>query len=484
MRQKIASKQQIVQLTKQLTNVAGCLWVKSLMNARAERNEMLLMHMFWRRGYVLPDKMDKFSKGEEFLGHQENKGNNKKNNRNKYQGGMVFEPISGLYDDIILLLDYNSLYPSIIREYKICFTTVERPYMDKEEQEKKPEENDDTLPSYFNHDPNLIKESKKVCILPDVIKSLLDRRKQVKQAIKGEKNPEKLEQLDIRQKSFKLIANSIYGCLGFSFSRFYAKPIAALVTYFGRNILKGSFEKVKSLGYEVIYGDTDSLMINSRQKDTIKALQVGTEIKREINLQFKSKILEIEIDGLFKVLLQLKKKKYAALKVDNYNDILNNPDPKVTIQEELGKEIKGQDVVRRDWCVLSKEVGYKLLDLILSQRLREDIISDIYHYMEDLGLKIKQNKIDTEKFVIYKQLNKLPHEYPPNTQPHVNVAKRLKEQKKIPDDQLLHHFIAYIICKGNQASYCERAYSVEEVKLSQKSNETLEPVIQLINSIA
>ena len=93
----------------------------------------------------------------------------------------------------------------------------------------------------------------------------------MKNAIKAEKNVEKLELLDIRQKAYKLIANSIYGCLGFTFSRFYAKTMAAMITNYGRNLLTGSAEKVKALGYEVIYGDTDSLMINSRQKETLMA---------------------------------------------------------------------------------------------------------------------------------------------------------------------------------------------------------------------
>ena len=56
-----------------------------------------------------------------------------------------------------------------------------------------------------------------------------------------------------------------------------------MITNYGRNLLKASMEKVKSMNYDVIYGDTDSLMINSRQKDTIKALAVGTELKKEIN---------------------------------------------------------------------------------------------------------------------------------------------------------------------------------------------------------
>jgi DNA polymerase alpha subunit A len=483
---RICSKLQIVQLTKQLTNVAGCLWIKSLLNARAERNEMLLMHMFWRKGYVVPDKYNDYVDWSATDGEGPKGGKGKRKNKKQgFAGGLVLDPLSGLYDDIVLLLDFNSLYPSIIREYKICFTTVERPFIEiedarpslkqnnplyKDQQGDVPEDDGGYLP---NHDPKLIKEqdNKKICILPEIIKNLIDRRKQVKSAIKGEKNIEKLELLDIRQKAYKLIANSIYGCLGFSFSRFYARTMAAMITNYGRNLLTGSAEKVKALGFEVIYGDTDSLMINSRQKETIKALEVGTLIKKEINMAFKSRILEIEIDGVFKSLLLLKKKKYAALKVDNYGDILGNPNPNTVVQEVFSKEIKGLDVVRRDWCVLSKEVGYKLLDLILSQRGREEICAEIYDFMEDLGRKFKASNIEFDKFVIYKQLNKLPHEYPVNSQPHACVAARLKVTKNIPDDQLLHHFINYIICQGekNQA-YATRAYSLDEVRESNAPN--------------
>lgn len=321
---RICNKLQIIQLTKQLTNVAGCLWIKSLLNARAERNEMLLMHMFWKKGYVVPDKFNDYADRNDDEEGAKKGAKNKKNGKKKYAGGLVLEPQSGLYNDIILLLDFNSLYPSIIREYKICFTTVQRPFVEIEDVrpslkvknigdknvDKEEEEDEDDDRYLTNHDPKLIKEGdKKICILPEIIKSLIDRRKAVKNAIKNEKNIEKLELLDIRQKAYKLIANSIYGCLGFTFSRFYAKTMAAMITNYGRNLLTSSMDTVKSLNYEVIYGDTDSLMINSRQKETLKALEVGTQLKKELNLSFKSRILEIEIDGVFKNLLLLKKKK-------------------------------------------------------------------------------------------------------------------------------------------------------------------------------
>lgn len=102
----------IIPLTKQLTKIAGNLWHRSLQNARAERNEMLLMHKFYAEGYLCPDKPvhKKHVEGEE----EEIKGKRKKA---AYAGGYVLEPKAGFYDNFILMLDFNSLYPSIIQEY-------------------------------------------------------------------------------------------------------------------------------------------------------------------------------------------------------------------------------------------------------------------------------------------------------------------------------------------------------------------------------
>ena len=122
----IALKVQMLPLTKVLTNLAGNSWARTLSGTRAERNEYILLHEFYKNKYICPDKI--FGKGKAKVEDEAPEGEEgvdvKK--KDKYKGGLVFEPEKGLYDKFILVMDFNSLYPSIIQEYNICFTTVER----------------------------------------------------------------------------------------------------------------------------------------------------------------------------------------------------------------------------------------------------------------------------------------------------------------------------------------------------------------------
>lgn len=137
-------KLQVLPLTKQLTNLAGNLWNRTMCGARAERNEYLLLHEFHSGKYIVPDK----SFGKQAPVNKDKDGDDDPNQdgnlmfllilddarrpgttgRKKpaYSGGLVLEPKKGYYDKYVLLLDFNSLYPSIIQEYNICFTTVQR----------------------------------------------------------------------------------------------------------------------------------------------------------------------------------------------------------------------------------------------------------------------------------------------------------------------------------------------------------------------
>ena len=122
----IALRVQMLPLSKVLTNLAGNSWARTLSGTRAERNEYILLHEFHKNKYICPDKI--YGKGKPSVDEETAEGEEgvdvKK--KDKYKGGLVFEPEKGLYDKFILVMDFNSLYPSIIQEYNICFTTVER----------------------------------------------------------------------------------------------------------------------------------------------------------------------------------------------------------------------------------------------------------------------------------------------------------------------------------------------------------------------
>jgi len=179
-------------------------------------------------------------------------------------------------------------------------------------------------------------------VLPRLIATLVQRRRQVKSLMKDKSaTPAQLLQYDIRQLALKLTANSMYGCLGFEGSRFYARPLAALTTFKGREILGQTKDLAESQGLEVIYGDTDSVMINTNVTDFASAQQSGVEFKKLVNERYR--LLEIDIDNVFARMLLLQKKKYAALNMNAAG--------------ETSTEVKGLDMKRREYCELNKNVS-------------------------------------------------------------------------------------------------------------------------------
>ncbi|GAX83060.1 hypothetical protein CEUSTIGMA_g10486.t1 [Chlamydomonas eustigma] len=429
-------------LTKQLTNLSGSLWSRTLAGQRAQRIEMLLLHEFHARKFILPDKLSQKDKErlaiknegiedeedmmqgaeEEDVDGTKAKGGSKGSKKSKgpqYAGGLVLEPKKGLYDKIVIMLDFNSLYPSIIQEYNICFTTVNRPP-------------DGGPPSL----PEAPPPGEGMAPLPTVIQSLVHKRRQVKSQMANTRDPTQKQQLNIRQQALKLTANSMYGCLGFGNSRFYARPLAELITLQGRTILQSTVDLVQSgtINGEVIYGDTDSVMVHTSTDEVRAARDLGARIKKEVNKRYK--LLEIELDGIFKCMLLLKKKKYAAVKLEAGCD--------GQLTEVM--EQKGLDIVRRDWCPLSKDVGNFALSQILSGRPKEEVVMDIHNHLRGVREQVASGAVPLGKFIITKQLTKRPEDYPDvKGQPHVMVAARRKAAGK-RDGVGAGETVPYIIC--------------------------------------
>ncbi|KAG4074677.1 hypothetical protein HA402_004548 [Bradysia odoriphaga] len=435
---RLMCEMNVLPLALQLTNICGNLMGKTLMGASSERIEYLLLHAFFEKDYIVPDKRIRQKSWEtnDTLATETPAAGKKKP---QYAGGMVLEPIKGFYDTFILLMDFNSLYPSIIQEYNICFTTVTDPV------------NKEII-------PDLPDPGTEQGILPKQIRRLVESRRDVKKLMA---NPDLKSivrmQYHTRQQALKLTANSMYGCLGFANSRFRAQHLGALVTAKGREILMNTKSLVQKMNFEVIYGDTDSIMINSNCVDYDQVIRIGQQIKQAVNKVYKE--VELDIDGVFKCMLLLKKKKYGAVTISKLK----------SGEFETCQQLKGLDIVRRDWSQVAIMAGKLVVEeLFNTDRPIDDRIDTIHSHLETFKRNIEDDVTPLPLFNITQQLKKMPKDYTNVMQnPHVQIALRLNANKtkrfKKGDT------INYIICDdGTDKPPMQRGYHMDEFKTNPK----------------
>ena len=452
----IMDKFQILPLTLQLATISGCLWTKSLQCSKEESCEMLLLHQFYEKNYLFPDKSDS-NGGENKIDENDyddekyrGMNNNPRNLiiESQYLVDLVLEPHPGFYNDKIVVMNFNSLYPSIIQEYNISFETLirkasqsfkEKTDLDnnlkinkdyKTIKTKKEEEEDDY--EAVNITDN-IRFKTPPAILPSIFKFLVGERRNMKNQQKIEKYNFEPSLLEIKQKSLKILANSLYDYLGNKNSRFYAKEISAFIIEKGRIVLRNVAYIVDKFGYKIISGDTDSVMVNTMTQNIKEALEIGNKLKKEINEQYK--LLTIDIDKVFKSIILFKKNKYACLKYL----------PPYTYHNNIELELKGINLFSSGRSPLSKKICLKLLDIILNGKSKNKIIKPIYDELKKVSEDLDNNKIELEDYIITKQLDKNIDDYHDlKALPHIQVAKRLREQGK--GNFQIYSFIPYIIC--------------------------------------
>eukprot|EP01065_Artemidia_motanka_P034875 TRINITY_DN42866_c0_g1_i1.p1 TRINITY_DN42866_c0_g1~~TRINITY_DN42866_c0_g1_i1.p1 ORF type:complete len:1502 (+),score=522.94 TRINITY_DN42866_c0_g1_i1:58-4506(+) len=469
----VLQRLQVIPLTRRLTCLAGNLWQRTLSGARAERIEYLLLHHFHEAKFVVPDKRPRWNPAAGKRGRDGDEPDEASKRKAKYTGGMVLDPKKGLYSDYVVLLDFNSLYPSLMQEYFICFTTVRRP----EEDGATPETPDESQLvcakcAAGGHVPagsGILGSCPHRCLLPKGIRELVLARRKAKSRLAAAREPAERAQLDVVQKALKLTANSIYGCLGFENSRFYAQSLAQLVTLKGRQALKDTVDLVPTLReatpLQVIYGDTDSVMVSTGISSSLReAVAVAGRLKQEVNQKYA--LLEIDIDGVFRSLLLVRKKKYAAMVVDDWRGE----------GVQLRQETKGLDLVRRDWCGLSADVQQFVLQCCLSGQEQDKVSDDILQHLEAVARRVRceagAEPLPLEKYIIRKSLTKDPERYADAAaQPHVQVALRLRA-RQLP--VRAGDIIQYVVCKGQEDGdrvakrLADRAYHPDEVQANDR----------------
>lgn len=302
-------------------------------------------------------------------------------------GGYVFDPKAGLYDNVGLF-DFKSLYPSIMRTFKI--DPFSRLMQDT-----------DTITT-----PGGYKFSRTKNFLPDFIGKLMDLRAEAK----------KNKDAHLSQ-AIKILMNSFYGVMGSYGCRFYHPQLPTAITNSGQWFMIESRKYLEAKGYEILYGDTDSLFVKFKQGEELDADRSGSELAAELNAYWKKRLakefnaesfLEIEYEKFYKKFAATNsrngetgaKKRYAGLAVKN------------------GKEeivFTGMEAVRSDWTKLAKDFQYELYERLFYNK---EIDEWLRKYVQD----IKSGK-HNNKLIYKKRLRKELETYTKNIPPHARAAK-------------------------------------------------------------
>ncbi len=313
----------------------------------------------------------------------------------KFRGGLVVEPVEGIHFDVTVM-DFASLYPSIIKVKNLSYETVRCSH----DACKK-----NTIPQ-TNHWVC----TKRNGLTSVLIGSLRDLR------VNYYKNMAKKDTLTVEEKqlftvvsqALKVILNASYGVMGAEIFPLYFLPAAEATTATGRHIILSTINNCKESGIEVLYGDTDSLFV---KKPTSKQVEdIITKAKMDHNVE-----LEIEKEYRYVVLSGRKK---------NYLGVTKN-----------GKvDVKGLTGKKSHTPAFIKTLFYELLDILSEIKTAEEFKrakNKISDKITECARKVQAKEIPLQDLAFNVNLSKAPKEYTKTVPQHIRAAKQLESIREI-----------------------------------------------------
>ena len=321
----------------------------------------------------------------------------------RIKGGHVLESKPGIYKNI-LVFDFKSLYPSLIRTFNID------PYRFLDKTSKRYKALNEEERNALIKAPNGACFMREQGILPQILETLWKNRDKAKK----QKN-------DLASYAIKILMNSMFGVLANPTCRFYSLDMANAITHFGQHFIKLTAKRITEKGYEVIGGDTDSIFVNTKKDSTEEAEHIGKDIAKEITASYQQFVeqeyqrksyLELQFEKTYVKFLLPRvrgsekgaKKRYAGILMKEGKEALN---------------FVGLEVVRRDWTALAKKFQTELLERVFHEK-------DVTGYVRDFVKDIKKGTYD-DLLVYRKSLRKGVADYTKTTPPHVKAARQLEK---------------------------------------------------------
>lgn len=313
-------------------------------------------------------------------------------------GGFVMESIPGLYNNV-LVLDFKSLYPSIIRSFNID------PMGMVEGLRHKANAIEGFDGAFFSRDKHF---------LPDIINELWQERDKAK-----------VDNNAALSQAIKIIMNSFYGVLGSTGCRFFDPRLSGSITKRGHELLNTTKDWIEQKGYQVIYGDTDSIFVHvGDDLSDVECHALGKALAQYINEKWQQTLysrfsieseLELEFETHFLKFFMPTirgadvgtKKRYAGLVHKNS-------------QEQM--VFKGLESVRTDWTQLAKNFQRALYHKVFAQEPVEDFIQQIVQ-------QTRAGELD-DQLVYRKRIRRKLEHYVKNVPPHIKAARLADEQNQ------------------------------------------------------